>query len=66
MSKKKVLFFLPDDMGGAQRMTITIAQFLDEQSFDVRFVVMGNNKDKPVVKNIPQGISVQFLLDTNE
>lgn len=61
MSKKKVLFFLPDDMGGAQRMTITIAQFLDEQSFDVRFVVMGNNKDKPVVKNIPQGYKILFL-----
>lgn len=64
MNRKKILFFLPDDMGGAQRMTITIAQLLDKQTFDVCFVVMGKNREKPVLKNIPQGYEI-LLINSN-
>lgn len=40
ISKKKVLFFLPSTIGGAERMTITIAKMLPRDLFDVKFVIV--------------------------
>lgn len=39
--KKKVLFFLPGTVGGAERMTVTIAKMLPREEFEVKFVVVG-------------------------
>ena len=39
--RKKVLFFLPPAVGGAERMTITIAKMLPLEEFEVIFVVVG-------------------------
>lgn len=38
--KKKVLFFLPSNTGGAERMTITIAKMLPKDKFEVKFVIV--------------------------
>lgn len=38
--KKKVLFFLPSDTGGAERMTLTIAKMLPKDRFEVKFVIV--------------------------
>lgn len=40
-NKKKVLFFLPSAVGGAERMTITIAKMLPWEEFEVKYVVVG-------------------------
>lgn len=40
--RKKILFFLPGIVGGAERMTITIGKKLPKEEFDVRFVVVMN------------------------
>lgn len=40
-NKKIVLFFLPPTVGGAERMTITIAKMLPREEFEVKFVVVG-------------------------
>lgn len=50
---KKILFFLPGEIGGSQRMTITIANFLKDKQFDVRFVVLSNDSECPIYKILP-------------
>lgn len=58
--KKKVLFFVSPTLGGASRMTITIAKLLDRNFYDVRFVVWG--KEIQEIKNyIPKEYPMQLL-----
>ena len=38
--KKKVIFFLPSNTGGAERMTITLAKMLPPDDFEVKFVIV--------------------------
>lgn len=40
MQKKKILFFLPSTIGGAEKMTITIAKMLPRDLFEVKFVIV--------------------------
>ena len=42
--KKKVLFFLQSGVGGAERVTVTIAKYLDTAKFDVKFCIV----DRPL------------------
>lgn len=60
MKKKKVLFFLPPSVGGAERVTITIAKMLDRVSFDVHFVIVG--RDRGVIAGlIPEGYPIHLV-----
>lgn len=44
--RKKILFFLIGGVGGAERVTITIAKLLDSSLFEIEFVVISaGNKD---------------------
>ena len=54
--KKKVLFFLPGGVGGAERMTITIACMLPKEEYEVKFVVVGRKTN--VLKILPEGYEV--------
>lgn len=58
--KRKVLFFLPNSVGGAERVTITIAKCLDINKFDVRFIVVGRSLDK-ILQFIPDTYCVRLL-----
>ena len=40
IGKKKVLFFLPSNTGGAERMTITLGKMLPHDQFEVKFVIV--------------------------
>ena len=40
MKKRKILFFLPSNTGGAERMTITLAKMLPRDEFEVKFVIV--------------------------
>lgn len=42
MSRKSVIFFVPNTVGGAERVTITIAKLLDPLKYDVQFAIIGN------------------------
>ena len=44
MNKKKVLFFLPPGIGGAERVSITISTFLDDNEYEVIYVAIGKGK----------------------
>lgn len=59
-NKKKVLFFLPPTVGGAERMTITIAKMLPQDKFEVKFVVVGRSLGD-IVKFIPQNYPIRLL-----
>ena len=58
--KKKVLFFLPPAVGGAERMTVIIAKMLPRDEFDVKFVVVGRSIGD-IAKFIPSYYPVILL-----
>lgn len=59
-NKKKVLFFLPPTVGGAERMTVTIAKMLPQDEFEVKFVVVGKSIGD-IANFIPSNYSVILL-----
>ena len=59
-NKRKVLFFLPGTVGGAERMTVTIAKMLPRDEFEVKFVVVGRNLSD-IVKFIPSNYDTILL-----
>jgi glycosyltransferase involved in cell wall biosynthesis len=58
--KKKVLFFLPPSVGGAERMTVTIAKMLPRDEFEVKFVIVGRTLGD-IVKFIPSDYETILL-----
>jgi len=58
-NKKKVLFFLPGGVGGAERMTLTIGSMLPHNEYEVKFVVVGRRTN--VLRIIPEGYEVIHL-----
>lgn len=59
-NKKKVLFFLPPTVGGAERMTILIAKMLPQDEFEAKFVIVGKTKGD-IVKFIPTNFEITLL-----
>lgn len=59
-NRKKVLFFLPPTVGGAERMTVIIAKMLPKKEFDVKFVVVGKILGD-IVRFIPESCPVRLL-----
>ena len=58
--KKKVLFFVSGGVGGAERVTITIAKLIDKELFDVKLVIT-DFPDCPLSKFVPKDIPVTYL-----
>ena len=58
--KKKVLFFLPPTVGGAERMTVLIAKMLPLDEFEVKFVVVGKTLGN-IVRFIPEGYETRLM-----
>ena len=56
-NKKKVLFFLPNCLGGSEHVLITIAKYLNRDSYDVRFVVVAATT-KDIQKILPPNYSI--------
>lgn len=44
--KPKILFFLMNGVGGAERITITISNFFDRNSYDIKYVIVQDGDDK--------------------
>ena len=59
-NKKKVLFFLPPTVGGAERMTVLIAKMLPRDEFEVKFVIVGRALGD-IVKFIPKDYETDLL-----
>ena len=58
--KKKVFFFLPGSVGGAERMTVTIAKMLPLDEFIVKFVIVDKNRGD-IENFIPHNYEVLFV-----
>ena len=58
--KKKVLFFLPNTVGGAERMTIIIAKMLPRHEFEVKFIVVGRSVGS-IIEFIPSDYPVRLI-----
>ena len=58
--KSKVVFFVSGGVGGAERVTITIAKLLDKEKFDVKLVIT-DFPDCPLSKFTPKNIPVVYL-----
>lgn len=61
MVKKKVLFFLPKGIGGAQKMTIVISNFLPRNLYEVKYIIVGKKKDKDMAYLIENKLDVEYL-----
>ena len=44
--KPKILFFLMNGVGGAERITITISNFFDRNNYEIKYVVVQDGDDK--------------------
>ncbi len=55
--KKRVLFCVPPNCGGAERVTLTIAKLLDRELYDVTIVIVGKTKGE-IIKFIPSYFDV--------
>lgn len=56
--KKKVLIFIQDGVGGAERMTVLIGKSLDKNLFDVRFCLIESAVNSSILDFIPHDLSV--------
>lgn len=62
--KKKVLFFLPPEIGGAERVSITISQLLSDEQYDVEYVIIGR-KSGNIHKYLPSGRKLNHIKTRN-
>lgn len=60
MKRKKVVFFVSGGVGGAERVTITIAKLLDKEKIDVKLVIT-DFPDCPLSKFTPKSLPVIYL-----
>lgn len=58
--KKKVFFFLPNTVGGAERMTINIAKMLDQDDNSIHFVIVGKSLGR-IEELIPHRYRISLL-----
>lgn len=60
MLKKKILFFVSGQVGGAERMTLTIANLIDKEKYNVKIVIT-DFSNCPLSKFVPADIPVAYL-----
>lgn len=63
-NRKIAVFFLPPAVGGAERVTITIAKMLDNKLYDVHIAIVGRCSGE-IVKFIPERIKIHFIKTRN-
>lgn len=63
-NRKKVLFFVSTNIGGAERVSITIGKMLSEDKFEVVFVLFGKSRGS-ISDFIPSQYRVEYLVFKN-
>jgi glycosyltransferase involved in cell wall biosynthesis len=58
--KQKILFFITGAVGGAEKVSLTIAKMLDRHRYDIKIVILGH-KDCELANFIPSDIQSIFL-----
>ena len=62
--KKTVLFCVPPNCGGAERVTLTIAKLLDLKKFDIKIVIIGSSKGE-IVDFVPDSFDIIHIKTRN-
>ena len=61
MTKRKILFFLPEGIGGAERVGVTISKILMKDGrFDIKYIIIGS-PNSPITDIIPKGKDIKFI-----
>lgn len=60
MNKKKVLFFLPGGVGGAERVSVTISRLLPDEEYVKKIIIIDKQKGE-IEKFVPQDTEIQFV-----
>lgn len=65
--RKKLLVFAQSNIGGAERMTVTITKSLDKKRFEVVYYLVGMTTDNshPLVDFIPKDLRVNIIPKSN-
>lgn len=58
---KKVLFILPKDIGGAQKMTIVISQLLPKEQYNIKYLVVGKRNCTDMCYLINGQSNIEYL-----
>ena len=62
---KKILFFIQDGVGGAERMSLLIGKSLDKEIFEVSFCLTGQKSSSSIVDFIPEGYHIIRIPNRN-
>lgn len=65
MKKKKVLIFVQDGVGGAERMSVLIGKNLDTKKFDVCFCLVDRKSESSIVDFIPNEMRTKRIHNKN-
>lgn len=65
MKKKKVLIFVQDGVGGAERMSVLIGKNLDPEKYDVCFCLVDRGAGSSIADFIPQGLRILRIGNVN-
>lgn len=65
MAKEKVLMFLQDGVGGAERMTVLIGKSLEQGHFNVCFCLIENSSKSSIEDFIPKGFCILKIHNKN-
>lgn len=60
-TKKKVLFFIPKGIGGAQKITILISSFLPKDLYDIRYIIVGKKKEQDMTYLISNKSNIDYI-----
>lgn len=63
--RKKVLFFIQDGVGGAERMSVLIGKGLDKNLFDVRFYLIERHVRTTIADFIPDSFPIVKVANPN-
>lgn len=63
--KQKVLIFVQDGVGGAERMSVLIGKSLDHNMYDVRFFLVDRKVSTSIADFIPNGMRILHIPNKN-
>ena len=65
MRKKKIIIFLQDGVGGAERMSVLFGKSLPVEYFDVRFILVERDSKTSIADFIPKDYSIIRVPNSN-
>lgn len=65
MKKKKVIIFVQDGVGGAERMSVLIGKNLNSEIYDVCFYLVKRQVNSSISDFIPQGMRIKRIHNKN-